>query len=114
MFQQDPGAMIGTITCEQLKALLDRGEPLKLVDVRTPMERELCTIEPSVLLDSEETADALLAEDDGSPVVFFCHIGGRSHHAAMWFRQRGMAQPLNLLGGIDAWSREIDPTVPTY
>lgn len=114
VFQQDPMTMVGTLTCQQLKEMFDRGDTLRLVDVRTPMERELCTLEPSTLLDTQETADAVLAADDGAPVVFFCHHGGRSYSAAMWFAQRGLAKPLNLLGGIDAWSREIDPTVPRY
>lgn len=114
MFQQDPTTQLSAMTCAELHQLLGDGAPVRLVDVRTPYEREICTIEPSVLLDSQETAEALLAADDGTPVVLFCHHGGRSYSAALWLAQRGLRTVYNLEGGIDAWSREVDPTVPRY
>lgn len=112
--RQRPEPIIETMTCTELHQLLERGEPLRLVDVRTPFERELCTLEPSVLLDSEQTANAILADDDGTPVVFFCHHGNRSWSAAMWFAQRGLQRAINLEGGVDAWSQTVDPSMPRY
>jgi monothiol glutaredoxin len=105
---------VAEISCQELKEMMDRGEPLRLVDVRTPMERQWARIEPSILLETQEQVDAILAESGDIPVVFYCHHGIRSHGAATWFAQSGLARPVNLAGGIEAWSLEVDPSVPRY
>jgi len=58
--------------------------------------------------------DELLALDRGTPIVFHCHHGGRSQAAAEHFASLGFREVYNLAGGIDAWSQEVDPTVPRY
>jgi len=104
---------VGSITPQELKTKLDAGEALQLIDVRTPEERGQACIEGSRLLDPA-TRDELLALPKDSVLVFQCHSGGRSARAAAEFAQQGFTQVLNLEGGIDAWSREVDPSVPRY
>ena len=73
----------------ELKSLLESGTAFELVDVRTEHERE-------------------------TPIVFQCHHGIRSQGAADYFRAQGFRNLQNLAGGIEAWSREVDPSVPRY
>ncbi len=87
-----------------------------LVDVREPFEHALAAIPGSRLV----PLGALLAGDgvaevpaDG-PVVLYCHHGVRSEQAALVLRAHGRDDVAHLAGGIDAWSREVDATVPRY
>jgi monothiol glutaredoxin len=101
------------ISAKELKALLDTGTVKHLFDVRTPAERERAKIEGSVLLD-----DAQLARIDGmakdTPIAFHCHHGPRSRNAAEHFLKKGFKAVYNLNGGIEAWTRDVDPKVPRY
>ncbi len=96
-----------------LKERMDAGEKLRLIDVRTPMEREIAVIEPSTLLDAA-LFETLVDDDDGTPVVFYCHHGIRSASAAAFFAHKGLERAINLEGGIDAWSLAIDPEIERY
>jgi monothiol glutaredoxin len=93
-----------------LKRLLDAGEPVVLVDVRTDKERGIARIEGSQPLHAVDV-DKL---DKNARLVFQCHHGGRSQAAAEHFVEQGFRNVYNLKGGIDAWSAEIDPSVPRY
>ena len=104
---------IRQLSAPELKALLDSGAPVVLVDVRTPHERDLARIGGARLLD-REYHDALLQLDRNTPIVFHCHHGIRSQQAAEYFRGEGFANLSNLSGGIDAWSVLVDPSVPRY
>jgi monothiol glutaredoxin len=104
---------IRQLSAEELKAMMDAGKALVLVDVRTEEERAVASIEGSRLLD-KAYHDELLALDRGTPLVFQCHHGVRSQMAAEYFRQHGFRNLHNLRGGIDAWSRSVDPSVPRY
>jgi monothiol glutaredoxin len=84
-----------------------------LVDVRTPAEREQASIGDSTLLDAE-SMPRIEAMDREIPIVFYCHTGMRSAQAAEHFRKMGFTTVYNLTGGIDAWSRQIDSSVPVY
>ena len=106
-------APIRQVSAPELKALLDSGAHVELVDVRTPAERATAFIEGSRLLD-QAYHDALLLMDPQTPLVFQCHHGIRSQHAAEYFRQHGFRNLYNLRGGIDAWSLLVDPQVPRY
>ena len=101
------------LSVEQLKEWQDSGKPFHLFDVRTPEERATADIEGSVFLDSQGK-DRLEALDRDEPVVMFCHHGIRSQAAAEHVLRMGFRDVYNLAGGIDAWSREVDPTVPKY
>lgn len=96
----------------ELKERLKAGG-VRLYDVRTPQEREIARIEPSVLLDERARAEILALGRD-TPLVFYCHHGVRSHAAAEYFLREGFKSVTSLTGGIDAWTSEVDPTVPRY
>lgn len=106
-------AKVQPLTAQELKQKLERHEQLTLVDVRTPGEREIATIEGSRLLTSEVFEELReLSRDE--PLVFYCHHGIRSRQAAEQFLREGFKQVYNLSGGIDAWSQLVDPEVPRY
>jgi monothiol glutaredoxin len=101
------------MSASELKLRLDGGDKLELIDVRSEEEREIAHIEGAKLL-NQELADRLLAMDKDTTLVFHCHHGGRSQRAAEQFVQRGFKSVYNLIGGIDAWSADVDPDVPRY
>jgi len=81
--------------------------------VRTPKERTTASIAGSKLLDDAEVA-RLEGLPKDTPIAFHCHHGGRSQNAAQHFLSQGFTRVYNLAGGIDAWSRDVDPSVPKY
>jgi monothiol glutaredoxin len=102
------------ISATELKAMMDGGVPLELVDVRTVDERAIAKIDASRLLD-QEGHDYLLSRDRDTTLVFHCHHGIRSQSAAEYFlRAHGFLHVYNARGGIDAWSELVDPSVPRY
>jgi monothiol glutaredoxin len=106
-------AAVKQIDVHELKRLLDAGAPIRLLDVRTPEERAQAAIPGARLLDPETAAEIERLPRD-TKLVFHCHHGGRSQQAAEHFRGLGFRDVSNVSGGIDAWSREIDPSVPRY
>jgi monothiol glutaredoxin len=101
------------MTVQELKAALDRGDKLWLFDVRGEDERATASLPAAKPWDEEaiRVIDSLATD---TPIVFHCHRGGRSQAVAERYRRRGYTMLYNLAGGIDAWSREIDDSVPTY
>jgi monothiol glutaredoxin len=111
----NPGAPppVGQLSVQALKAKRDAGERLELIDVRGPDERAKAAI-PGARAWDEDTDRHLEALPKDALIVFHCHRGGRSQQAAEYLRRKGYRNVHNLAGGIDAWSTEIDPTVPRY
>ena len=109
----DDPPVIRQLSAPELKAMIGSGAPFELVDVRTDDERAFALIDGSRLLD-RAYHDALLLLDRDTPIVFQCHHGVRSQHAAEYFQQEGFRNLFNLRGGIDAWSLLVDPSVPRY
>ena len=105
--------MVREIQPKELKGLIDSGKVTKIYDVRTPKERDLAKIEGSAILD-----DAAMASIEKLPkdtaLAFHCHHGGRSRAAAEHFVKQGFKTVYNLAGGIDAWSRDVDPAIKRY
>lgn len=101
------------ITAAEVQALRERGTAFEFLDVRTPEERATASIAGTRLLDQETAAEIERLPKD-TMLVLHCHHGGRSQAAAEHFRSRGFTNVHNLVGGIDAWSREVDPSVPRY
>jgi len=104
---------VRSLSATELKQLLDGGEPLLLIDVRTAEERAQACIEGSRLLD-QETASELRTLPKDARIVLHCHSGMRSARAAQELAQQGFTNVWNLEGGIDAWSRDVDASVPRY
>jgi monothiol glutaredoxin len=104
---------VGQMSVSTLKSKLDAGEKLELIDVRGPDERAIAAISAARLWD--ETTDRHLdALPKDTLIVLHCHKGGRSQQAAEYLRSKGFLNVHNLAGGIDAWSAEIDPSLPRY
>ena len=93
-----------------------REEPGKVVllDVREPFERELAVIEPSQHIPMHDVPSRLGEIARDRTVVVYCHTGVRSAMVAGFLEQQGLLSVVNLGGGIDAWSRQVDPTVRRY
>ncbi len=104
---------VRAMTVQELKRRLDAGERFELFDVRTPAERAQACIPSARHLD-EEAVKHIESLPRDAMLVFHCHHGGRSQAAAEHFRGLGFTNLWNVVGGIDAWSREIDPSVPRY
>jgi adenylyltransferase/sulfurtransferase len=109
-----PGADEVDLGARELAARLSRGEDLDMVDVREPFEHEIARIAGSRLIPLR-TLPARVAElDPRREIVLYCHHGWRSLRALELLRQAGFPRLRNLRGGIDAWSREVDPATPRY
>ena len=101
------------IPATELKAMIDRGEAFELIDVRTEKERAIAKLDRARPLD-EPTRRHLDGLDKETLLVFHCHHGGRSQAAAEHYITQGFRRVYNVVGGIDAWSSSVDPTVPRY
>jgi rhodanese-related sulfurtransferase len=103
------------ITPVELKALLDSGAPVRLIDVREPEEFAICGIEGSRLIPMRSIPQHLQELDgEDAPIVVFCHHGVRSLSVVEWLRRQGIENCTSMAGGIDLWSLQIDPAVPRY
>jgi rhodanese-related sulfurtransferase len=103
------------ITVAQAQTLLASPEKPLLLDVREPWEYDTARIEPSTLIPMNEIpARAFKELDEESPILVLCHHGARSLSVAAWLRNQGFEKAQSVSGGIDAWSRQIDPTIPRY
>jgi len=97
-----------------LKALMDAGKPYCLLDVREPWEIALARIPGSVDIPLQEIPARCRELEAGAEIIVMCHGGVRSQRAAEFLVRQGFGTVRNLQGGIDAWAREVDPTVPRY
>jgi molybdopterin/thiamine biosynthesis adenylyltransferase/rhodanese-related sulfurtransferase len=97
----------------ELARQLQTREEVELVDVREPWEWEIARIGTPRLLAMNDLPRALSTLDAGRELIIYCHHGVRSGMAAEWLRAHGY-KARNLAGGIDRWSREVDPAVRRY
>lgn len=102
------------ISVEELKALLEHGDDVCVLDVREPWEFETARVEGAKLIPLMQLPEKVGELDPKKPVVVMCHSGGRSARATAFLRKSGFDRAFNLAGGIDAWSERIDPKVPRY
>ena len=103
------------ITPSAVKAGVDAGGRLRLLDVREPAEHAVARIDGAQLIPMRAIPQNLQElEDDDAPLIVFCHHGVRSLSVVEWLRRRGMENCQSMAGGIDRWSIDIDPAVPRY
>ena len=103
------------ITPEDLKHKLDSGADLTVLDVREQWEYEAAHIEGSKLIPMDQIPARVNQElDPEDHIVVYCHHGVRSMNVTAWLRQQGFEKAQSMAGGIDAWSRRVDPKVPVY
>lgn len=101
---------------EDARQLLEQGKA-RLIDVREPHEHQLARIDGAHLIPMHTVPHRLQeleAASDESLLIVYCHHGVRSLSVVEWLRRQGVEQCVSLIGGIDLWSRQIDPQVPRY
>ncbi|MGE3818949.1 MAG: molybdopterin-synthase adenylyltransferase MoeB [Isosphaeraceae bacterium] len=97
-----------------LKALIDRGDAPTILDVRNPEEIAICRIAGSIVIPLPELANRLGELPKGKPMVVHCKSGVRSKKAITLLQDSGFTDLQNLTGGILAWIKEVDPSLPAY
>src|SRR5213594_1176422 len=102
------------ITSVELKQRLDRGDALRIVDVREPNEYQINRIPGSVLIPLGDVPKRQNELDPNDEIVVHCKMGGRSAKAADFLRSVGFKRVLNLKGGILDWVEKVDPSQPKY
>jgi sulfur-carrier protein adenylyltransferase/sulfurtransferase len=108
-----PQTSVPEITPRELKARLDRGDDLYILDVREPHEYQICNIGGN-LIPLGDLSRRVNELDSAREIVAHCRSGKRSAEAAEFLRKAGFKKIWNLKGGILAWSDEVDPSVPKY
>lgn len=103
------------MTVRELKERMDAGQVPYILDVRRPDEYEIANLNGKLIPLNElpQRLDEIEAGKD-ELVVVHCRSGARSERAVQFLQAHGFAQAVNLKGGVLAWSKEIDPTMPTY
>ena len=104
-------------TPQDVKRSLDAGQRLFLIDVREPVEFQIARIQGAELIPMRSVPSDLQrleACSDQGPLIVYCHHGVRSMNVVNWLREQGITHCQSMAGGIDRWSREIDPSVPQY
>jgi rhodanese-related sulfurtransferase len=102
--------------CRQVKAWIDAGKSFLFLDCREADEYAVSKIDGTSLIPMSQITDRIgeLEPHRDAPIVVHCHHGGRSMRVTNWLRQQGFSQAINMAGGIDEWSQQIDPKVPRY
>lgn len=105
--------MIQSISPQQLKDRLEAGEVLNVIDVRMDWELDISRLDFAQQIVLDDLPDRLNEIPKDQPVVVFCRSGARSLQAGMFLSHQGWPEVYNLEGGILAWARQIDPSLPT-
>jgi molybdopterin/thiamine biosynthesis adenylyltransferase/rhodanese-related sulfurtransferase len=108
-----PQTNVPEIAARELKARLDRGDDLFILDVREPHEYQICNL-GGHLIPLSDLSRRVSELDSSREIVAHCRTGKRSAEAVEFLRNAGFRKVLNLKGGILAWSDEVDPSVPKY
>ncbi len=103
------------ISVSELKAKMDAGDDIQLIDVRMPDEWAVAKIEGAELIPLPNLLQRMDELDSTKEIIVLCKVGGRSARAIQALVQAGFEGDMaNLVGGITAWSDEIDPSIPKY
>ncbi|MGH3951672.1 MAG: adenylyltransferase/sulfurtransferase MoeZ [Pseudonocardiaceae bacterium] len=109
-------AVNSTITPAELQSMFESGKDFQLIDVREPHEYEIVKIEGSTLIPKDRilSGEALAELPQDKPIVLHCKSGARSAEALAALHSAGFADATHLGGGVLAWAKQIDPSLPTY
>jgi len=102
------------ISAFALNALIESGDKPFLLDVRTAEERDISVLDDDANIPIDELADRLDELDKDADIVVYCRTGNRSGKAMELLRENGFTKVRNLVGGINGWSDDIDPSVEKY
>jgi len=105
-----------TITAMELKEMIDSGKDFQLIDVREPVEWDIVRIPGATLIPKDRilSGDALSELPQNKPIVLHCKSGARSAEALAAVKKAGFADATHLQGGVLAWAKQVDPSLPTY
>ena len=104
---------IPEISVQQLKELIEESAPVEIIDVREPHEHQICNIEQATLVPLGKIPQNMSSFDSTKKYIVHCKMGGRSAQAVELMRQAGL-DATNVAGGITAWAKQIDTSMPTY
>lgn len=105
------------VTPKEAQAWLAASPAPRVIDVREPQEFTFACLENSELVpmqDVPQELQRLEALSDKTDLLFVCHHGVRSLQVVHWLREQGLENCFSLAGGLDQWSREVDPNIPRY
>jgi sulfur-carrier protein adenylyltransferase/sulfurtransferase len=102
------------ISATELASRLRNGEKIRLIDVREPYEAQISALPGEKLIPLDQLAAHLSEFDRSQEIVLFCRSGSRSRRALELLVGSGFRKARNLRGGINAWAREVDPSLPVY
>ena len=102
------------LSVREAAAALSSPKPPLLIDVREPDEHAICRISGAKLIPMGQIPERLAELPKDAVILVHCHHGGRSLRVTQFLRAKGYPAVSNVKGGIDAWSREVDASVPRY
>jgi adenylyltransferase/sulfurtransferase len=103
------------LTPLELKARLDKGDKVQLLDIREPWEIALCSLSPGIVaIPLGDLPHGLDRLDPDGEIVAICHHGVRSAKAVGFLQKNGFKKATNLAGGIDRWATDVDPKMARY
>ena len=109
------------ISVQELSRLSNNASPhtgpserILLIDVREDWERDIASLPHAVPFSQKNASNLMKHAASAQHVIIFCHHGIRSLYAATYFRENGISNAKSLKGGIDAFSKQIDSSIPRY
>ena len=105
---------VPSITVQELKGKMDKGDAFVLVDVREPHEIAISQLPGSIKIPLGTLPGSVNKLSTADEIVIHCRTGVRSAQAVQFLMNAGFRKVRNLTGGIDQWAVEIDPAVPRY
>jgi rhodanese-related sulfurtransferase len=103
------------LTPDECKAHLEQARPRPmLLDVREPWEYQIVHLEGSELVPMRKVPEIMETLDPQQEIIVVCHHGIRSRQVARFLEHQGFSNVVNLNGGLDAWARHTDTSLPTY
>lgn len=106
--------MVREISPAEFVARRERGEPMVLLDVREAHELAIASVPGILHIPMGQVPERLSELDPAQEIVVLCRSGGRSLQVARFLESRGYGNVANLTGGILAWGRDLDPSLPAY
>ncbi|MGQ9879989.1 MAG: molybdopterin-synthase adenylyltransferase MoeB [Armatimonadota bacterium] len=112
--EEAPPEVVEEVTPIELKRRLEAGDEIFLLDVREPVEWQICQLEGATLIPMNDVPARLHELDSAKEMVVYCRSGKRSAQIVAFLKSAGFRRVKNLRGGILQWSDEVDPSVPKY
>ncbi len=112
--REAPAPAAERITVQEYRLMRERGDDHVLLDVREGFELAIARLGGETHIPLRELAQRAGELDRARPIVALCHHGNRSRTAVRWLREHGFARAADVIGGIEAWSCDVDPGIPRY